>query len=718
MLVMLWLVVSGVAEAQVKPVRRILILNELGSSYPAMKTIDQGIRGALESSPYQLDFYTEHLDTIQFPDPATQQTFRDFYIQKYQDRKPDVIITVGPSPLRFMMDVHKKAFSGVPIIFCLPNGVAPGSPALDPDFTGVENDIAAAETVEAILRLRPSTKRVIVVGGQSAFDKQQQAVVQEQLRTFSNRVNISFSTDLAMPDLLERLKHLSNDTVVLLTTVGQDAAGTRFSSNQTGPMVVGSSNVPVFSMFDVYIGNGEVGGYLSSMREQGSEAGKMALRVLAGEKPQSIPMLKGVSVYMFDSKALKRWGLEESDLPAGSIVLNRERTVWESYRWYIIGGTSLILWESLLIGALLWERSRRRKAEVQQAVALETARESEERFRLVANTAPVMIWMSDTDKQWTYLNQTWLEFTGRVLQQELGTGWMDGVHPEDTDRCLQAYTRIFDRREPFRIEHRLRRRDGEYRWVFNYGVPRFNADRSFAGYIGSCLDVTERKQAEEALSSVSRRLIEAHEEERTWIARELHDDINQRIALLTVNLENLGSGFQFGENRQVEELREYVTNLGSDIQALSHRLHSSKLDYLGLEAAASSLCKEISQGKNVEIDFECESVPKTVPKEVSLCLFRVLQEALQNAIKYSGTRQFKVSLKGEGDEIHLSVHDFGVGFDPEKAMTGGGLGLTSMKERLILVGGQLCIESQRRLGTTILARVPLRTKMKSAAAVA
>jgi signal transduction histidine kinase len=95
-----------------------------------------------------------------------------------------------------------------------------------------------------------------------------------------------------------------------------------------------------------------------------------------------------------------------------------------------------------------------------------------------------------------------------------------------------------------------------------------------------------------------------------------------------------------------------------------------------------------------------------------------LQEALQNAIKYSGTVQFKVSLRGAGDEIHLSVHDFGVGFDPEKAMTGGGLGLTSMKERLILVGGQLCIESQRRLGTTILARVPLRAKMKSAAAVA
>jgi PAS domain S-box-containing protein len=718
MLILLWLVACGVAGAQTKPVRRILILNELGYSYPAIRIIDQGIRSALENSPYQLDFYTEHLDTIQFPDPATQQKFRDFYLQKYQDRRPDVIITVGPSPLKFMMDVHKKVFAGVPIIFCLPNQAAPGSPALDPDFTGVENDIAAAETVEAILRLRPSTKQVVVVGGQSAYDKQQQTVVKEQLKPYSDRVSISFLTNLAIPDLLERLRHLPENAAVLLTTIGEDAAGRHLPSSETGPMVVGASSVPVYSMFDVYIGHGEVGGYLSSLGEQGKVAGRMALNVLAGAQPESIPIVKGVSVYMFDSRAMKRWGLKESNLPAGSIVLNRERTIWEAYRWYIIGGTSLILWESLLVGALLWQRSRRRKAEVQQARALETARESEERFRLVANTAPVMIWMSDADKQWTYLNQTWLEFTGRVLQQELGNGWMDGVRTEDKQSCLQTYARAYERHEPFRMEYRLRRYDGEYRWIFDYGVPRFDADGSFAGYIGSCLDVTERKQAEEALSSVSRRLIEAHEEERTWIARELHDDINQRIALLTVNLENLGSGFQFRENRQVEELREYVTNLGSDIQALSHRLHSSKLDYLGLEAAASSLCKEISQGKNVEIDFESENVPKTVPKEVSLCLFRVLQEALQNAIKYSGTGQFKVSLKGAGDEIHLSVHDFGVGFDPEKAMTGGGLGLTSMKERLILVGGQLCIESQRRLGTTILARVPLRAKMKSAAAVA
>src|SRR5262249_51534445 len=157
-------------------------------------------------------------------------------------------------------------------------------------------------------------------------------------------------------------------------------------------------------------------------------------------------------------------------------------------------------------------------------------RESEERFRLVANTAPAMIWMSGIDKLCSYFNQTWLEFTGRSLESELGNGWADGVHPEDLARCWNVYSESFDQRTPFQMEYRLRRHDGQYRWVFDSGVPRFNLDGSFAGYIGSCVDVTERKQAEAIVSGFSQRLIQAQEQERAAVARELHDDVNQRVA--------------------------------------------------------------------------------------------------------------------------------------------------------------------------------------------
>ena len=214
-------------------------------------------------------------------------------------------------------------------------------------------------------------------------------------------------------------------------------------------------------------------------------------------------------------------------------------------------------------------------------------------------------------------------------------------------------------------------------------------------------------------------MIEAQEEERTRLARELHDDINQRVAMLAVKLQSLEQSLpaSVAEIRHaVAEASKETESLGGDIHALSHRLHSSKLEYLGLASAAGSFCRELSDGQGVEIGFHSESIPKDLPSEISLCLFRVLQEALQNAIKHSGSRHFQVSLSGGSSGVELTVRDSGIGFDPEDATRGSGLGLTSIRERLKLVNGKLFIDSQSQLGTTILARVPLSPKTKSAAA--
>src|SRR5215469_267212 len=162
-----------------------------------------------------------------------------------------------------------------------------------------------------------------------------------------------------------------------------------------------------------------------------------------------------------------------------------------------------LMWGRLSISLLNGEASPLVLAMVEDITdkkeAENAVRESEQRFRSVADTAPVLIWMSDTDKLCTYFNQPWLAFTGRAIGQELGNGWAEGVHADDLERCLDTYTQSFDRREKFRMEYRLRRHDGEYRWILDIGVPRFNPDHSFAGYIGIAIDVTERRMAEEAL---------------------------------------------------------------------------------------------------------------------------------------------------------------------------------------------------------------------------
>jgi PAS domain S-box-containing protein len=344
----------------------------------------------------------------------------------------------------------------------------------------------------------------------------------------------------------------------------------------------------------------------------------------------------------------------------------------------------------------------------ERKAAEEALRESEERFRLVANNAPVMIWMSGLDKEPTYFNQPWLDFTG-LSETDLRNGLAGIVHPEDCLQCHDVYCRGFDQRQSFRKECRLRRHDGQYRWMLDVGVPRFHKDGSFAGYIGSCIDVTDHKLAEAALANVSRKLIEAQEQERTRIGRELHDDIGQRLALLAVQLQQLHDHpLVLPEVRsRMGELQKEISGIANDIQSLSHELHSAKLQYLGIAGAMRGFCQEFAEQQKVEIDFKAHDLPSPLSPDISLCLFRVLQEALHNSAKHSGVRQFEVRLWGTSDEIHLTVEDSGAGFDRETAKESRGLGLISMEERLKLVKGTLSIDSQPTRGTTIHARVPL-----------
>ncbi len=354
--------------------------------------------------------------------------------------------------------------------------------------------------------------------------------------------------------------------------------------------------------------------------------------------------------------------------------------------------------------------SRLRGGEERRREEKQALQESGELLRSIMDTAPVMIWMSGVDKLCTYFNRPKLQFTGRSLDSVLGNGWTECVHPEDLGRCGDISTKAFDIRDPFAMEFRFRRYDGEYRWILSSGVPRFTAGGSFVGYIGSAIDVTERKLAEESLSKVSQRLIEAQEEERVRIARELHHYING-LTLLHINLDR----FRHAPESMVEvrqefrEARQEVKGIVSGILDLSHRLYPLKLEYLGLAAAAASSCKELSDTQIVKIDFHCEGVPTELPKEIALCLYRVLEEALQNAIRHSSSRNCEVSLRGESDEIRLVVRDCGIGFDSAAALKGNALGITYMKERLKLVGGEIVIESQPQHGTTIRARVPLKT---------
>jgi len=263
----------------------------------------------------------------------------------------------------------------------------------------------------------------------------------------------------------------------------------------------------------------------------------------------------------------------------------------------------------------------------------------------------------------------------------------------------------------YQLEKRFFRRDGSLIWgrlsisMTGSGTARF--------VIATVEDLSKERAAEESLAG---RLIQAQEEERTRIARELHDDIHQQLVLLSINLDQLQQGLprEAGEvSQKLSEAREQLVNVSKDIHTLSHRLHSAKLEYLGFPAAAASLCRDVSRQHKVKIDFHSEGVSDELPDQTALCLYRVLQEALHNAAKHSRSTHVEASVSSESDEITLRVRDWGIGFDPAGSRNGHGLGLGSMKERLSLINGELSIESQPERGTTICARVPLKQGLRS-----
>jgi PAS domain S-box-containing protein len=341
--------------------------------------------------------------------------------------------------------------------------------------------------------------------------------------------------------------------------------------------------------------------------------------------------------------------------------------------------------------------------------------ESEEKLRLILDSTAESIYGFDLEGVCTFCNPACLRALGYERVDELlGRNMHSLVHYAHADGSLYPA-------EECRLREAILRGEGvhladDVLWRAN--GTNFPAERwcypqrrglEIVGGVVAFVDITERKLVEAALANVSGKLIGAQEQERRRIARELHDDIGQRVALLAIELARLQHNppDSSGLSGRVGQLQKQITEIATDIQSLSHELHSSRLEYLGIAAALGGFCQEFSEQQKVEIDFKTHDLPIPLSPELSLCLFRVLQEAVHNSAKHSGVRHFEVRLWGTPEEIHLTVSDSGAGFDINAVKAGRGLGLTSMEERVKLLKGTLSIESQLHRGTTIHARVPV-----------
>jgi PAS domain S-box-containing protein len=341
----------------------------------------------------------------------------------------------------------------------------------------------------------------------------------------------------------------------------------------------------------------------------------------------------------------------------------------------------------------------------------EFLRESEQRFRLAAEAGKMYSFEWDVATDVVMRSPERLKVLGATSPLRLRhEQFMNTVHSDDRRKFIAAIAGLTPEHPTAEVIYRLQSSDGGLVWLRSSGRGFFDGEGKLLRVIGMVADITDLKRAEEAVSDMTRKLVEAQEQERSRIARELHDDIGQRLAMLTIDLDQIQ---QIWPDLPPEvlsrlfELRQQTTQISAGVQSLSHDLHSSQFEYLGAVAGMKSWCKEFGKRQGIQIDYR-HNVRSTLSTEIGLCLFRLLQEATHNAAKHSGVKRIAVELsENDSAEIHLTVRDLGKGFDVDAVKQGKGLGLTSMRERVRLVNGTISIESKPTAGTTIRVRVPL-----------
>lgn len=367
--------------------------------------------------------------------------------------------------------------------------------------------------------------------------------------------------------------------------------------------------------------------------------------------------------------------------------------------------------------ALIYHMRRRettlaRETEQHDIQAIAVA-ESDRRFRSAVDALPVLLWTGDVDGNRYFFNRRWLEFTGRKIAEQAGMGWQTGIHPDDRV-ILSRYAAAVRATDRFELEYRLRSADGEYRWLQDFGAPWLGPDGRALGYVGACADRTERKRVEAALHQLSGRLLELQDDERRRIARELHDTTAQNLAVLSMNLHAVREKIFEGKPRQaLTESLSLAERCSQEIRTLSYLLHPPLLDELGLASALRSYTAGYTQRTGIQTELKMDEVGR-MPRDIEITLFRIVQEALTNVHRHSGSPRAEIRIIRDPREVHLHVTDFGRGVPPDSLdlISEGanlGVGIAGMRERARQLGGTLKVASGGS-GTSITVILPLRDR--------
>ncbi len=483
---------SIVATATAAGGKSVLVVYADERLLPANAEVDEAIRARLALGPSStLTYYSEFMDVVRFPGREHDRRLAEFLRGRYAGKTIDVIISPGPLALEFLLRHRSDLFPAVPIVYCVLTSEEVTSLAPPADVIGVPEDFDPRPTIEMALRLHPRARELVFVTGASRFDK----VWEERLRRlapgFERRVRVRHFAGRPLEELLRELSKLPADSVVFTPTFLRDGAGRPFIARNTLILMDRVSTAPIYGVYSTGIGFGLTGARTATFEAIGNQAAEIALRILSGENPATMKLPGQVPPdYVFDWRRLRRWGVGEKSLPAGSIVRFRQPTFWEANQWFVLGGVALCIVEALLITALLIHRARRRSAE-------EGLRDSEHRMSLAVSATGIGVW------NWDVLgDEIWMTEEGRAL---FGFGkseridlerFLQAVHPDDRERVRQRTAQLLVAGGEYEREYRVVCPDGQMRWIAGRGRVEAKDGRPVR-VRGVSLDITRRKLAEE-----------------------------------------------------------------------------------------------------------------------------------------------------------------------------------------------------------------------------
>ena len=733
----------SVTFGQSKPVR-VLVMHWYGRDDPSNDDFDLALQSALESSaPGRIEYYSEYLETNKFPGEPQSTLLSNYLRQKYAGRTLDVIVSGASATLDFLLKYRRELFPHTPIVFATDRPIAAPRIA-SAGATGFYYAKSYGKTVDLTLKLHPDTKQIFVVSGTLNHDGAIESIVRDDLRPYINAkpVKIIYLTDLTLEALTAALKTLPNQSLVLYAwQQSLDSQGKVLESLSILKRVAPEANVPIYGKSFAQVGFGIVGGYVWTREGMAAKLAELTLRIANGARPQDIPVEDGPDVPMFDRRQLQRWSVREDRLPSDSIIRFREPTVWQQYKWRIIATMIIFILQSSLIGALFfeWRKARLRAAALTKAQQL--VRESEERFRNIANSAPVLIAIADSNGLAKFFNKGWLDFTGRSLEQELGQGWTEGLHPDDREECLAKFSAWYQARSNGHLEYRLRRVDGEYRSLMCNVVPRLEANGDFVGYIASLIDITEIKRSQE--KALANQKLQSLGVLAGGVAHDFNNLLGGIIAeseLLISDLENVPQAQ--AELQTVRSLATRGTEIVRQLMAYAGQATSAfeEVDLAELvREMLQLLTVSIAKSAALKIDLPAIVPPiRANPSQIRQVVMNLITNAsdalkdrngcISVTIRQVNAREAGVSDHGDEwfgeDWLRLEVSDSGCGmtkevqariFDPffSTKSEGRGLGLAAVRGIVESHRGTIEVASRLGEGSTFVILLPCVTRSRN-----